>query len=377
MPSKSKKEEKKKEEKHGKQKPMSALDMPDVPSGIPQHLEERRTRVFCGKDAPSQTQTAQYSGAYASADVDNSLDFEKWKKGFRADIVSLTDEVLEMELVGIDAAIANALRRILIAEVPTMAIEKVFIANNTSIMQDEVLSHRLGLIPVQADPSEFEYRTDEDVANESNTIVFKLNVKCVRKDGQMVNSAVTSNMLEWLPNGSRLPEDSDSKLTAFMHEQSPLEGPVKTVHEDILITKLRPGQELELEAHAVKGIGKTHAKWSPVATAFYRLMPEVILKQELVGAEAEQLVAMCPKKVFDIEDLGKQKTAKVSRPRDCSICRECLRLPGWDEKVELRRIKDHFIFTVESVGQMPPEKLFQRAVDILHGKCEKVLALSH
>jgi DNA-directed RNA polymerase alpha subunit len=38
-------------------------------------------------------------------------------------------------------------------------------------------------------------------------------------------------------------------------------------------------QEMELEGHAIKGIGKTHAKWSPVATAFYRLMPEVILKQ--------------------------------------------------------------------------------------------------
>lgn len=34
-------------------------------------------------------------------------------------------------------------------------------------------------------------------------------------------------------------------------------------------------QEIELEAHAVKGVGKTHAKWSPVATAWYRMLPEV------------------------------------------------------------------------------------------------------
>ena len=86
-------------------------------------------------------------------------------------------------------------------------------------LQDEVLAHRLGLIPILANPEDFDYRTDEDVANEGNTIVFKLKVKCIRKDGQMVNSAVTSNMLEWLPNGSSLPEDSDTKLTAFMHEQ--------------------------------------------------------------------------------------------------------------------------------------------------------------
>ena len=45
---------------------------------------------------------------------------------------------------GISPAIANAFRRILIAEVPTMAIEKVFMVNNTSIVQDEVFAHRLG-----------------------------------------------------------------------------------------------------------------------------------------------------------------------------------------------------------------------------------------
>ena len=58
-------------------------------------------------------------------------------------------------MVGVDAAIANALRRILLAEVPSMAIEKVFINNNTSIIQDEVLAHRLGLIPIKADPRRF------------------------------------------------------------------------------------------------------------------------------------------------------------------------------------------------------------------------------
>jgi len=62
---------------------------------------------------------------------------------------------MEFDLVGIDASIANAFRRLLLAEVPTMAIETVFVFNNTSVIQDEVLSHRLGLIPIKADPSNF------------------------------------------------------------------------------------------------------------------------------------------------------------------------------------------------------------------------------
>ena len=85
-------------------------------------------------------------------------------------------------MIGIDAAIANAFRRILIAEVPTMAIEKVYIYNNTSIIQDEVLSHRLGLIPLKADPRKFVPLTNEDFTTE-NTFVFSLQVTCERNPG--------------------------------------------------------------------------------------------------------------------------------------------------------------------------------------------------
>ena len=63
-----------------------------------------------------------------------------------------------MDLISADASFANALRRILIAEVPTMAIETVYVLNNTSIVQDEVLAHRIGLIPIKCDPTQFTYR---------------------------------------------------------------------------------------------------------------------------------------------------------------------------------------------------------------------------
>ena len=54
--------------------------------------------------------------------------------------------------------------------------------------------------------------------------------------------------------------------------------PIRPVHDDILIARLRPGQEIELEAWCEKGLGKTHAKWSPVSTASYRLLPEAFTK---------------------------------------------------------------------------------------------------
>ncbi|KAL5698430.1 hypothetical protein ACHQM5_029465 [Ranunculus cassubicifolius] len=383
------------------QKLKRIMDMPDVPMGqLPPHLQRQRTRVLCASDAPTHTESIQYSGAYASLGVDNSLRMDQFRKNFKVEVKrmgkygeSLIDDSkeereddMEFDMIGIDPSIANAFRRILISEVPTMAIERVLIANNTSLVQDEVLAHRLGLIPIQVDPRLFEYMSENDTPNEKNTIVFKLHVRCTRGSPRMT---VKSDELRWLPGGSSFEVDtqnpssnqkSKSKTyTSFSCSQDSLDAfannPIGPKHKNIIISKLGPGQEIELEAHAVKGIGKTHAKWSPVATAWYRMLPEVELLQEIEGDDAETLVKKCPAKVFDIEDVGRnKKRATVARPRDCTLCRECIRGEGWEERVALRRVKDHFIYTIESTGALAPEVLFTEAVKILEDKCERVIS---
>lgn len=98
-------------------------------------------------------------------------------QGLRIDIQRLTKDTIEFDLIGVDASIANAFRRILIAEVgfwfrsrketarsngaaqvPTIAIENVYVLNNTSVIHDEVLAHRLGLVPLAIDPRRLEMR---------------------------------------------------------------------------------------------------------------------------------------------------------------------------------------------------------------------------
>ncbi|KAL2332850.1 hypothetical protein Fmac_014063 [Flemingia macrophylla] len=361
------------------------LSLDDVPSKLPPHLELFKTRVLCSNDAPIHTDTIQYSGAYATLGVDNSLRLDSFCEKFKVEVKRLTDSDIEFDMIGIDPAIANAFRRILIAEVPTMAIERVYIANNTSVIQDEVLSHRLGLVPIRADPRLFEYPDNAgDEKNEKNTIVFKLRARCQLGQPRIT---VKSDKLKWLPNGSELPcEDAKPNagskpktFTSFTCSQDSLpefsSNPISLTYTDIILAKLGPGQEIELEVHAVKGIGRTHAKWSPVATAWYRMLPEVVLLEDVEGEMADELKKKCPVNVFDIEDIGKgRRRATVARPRDCTLCRECIRAgKEWEDRVSLRRVKNHFIFTVESTGALPPEVLFTEAVKILEDKCERVI----
>lgn len=208
--------------------------------------ENIRTRVILKEYGVENTHSTDFPGSYTG--YDDSLDLRKFQKNFRIDIIRLFDDYLEFDMVGIDASIVNAFRRILLSEVPTMAIEKVYVNNNTSIIQDEVLAHRLGLIPIFADPRLFEYVSEGDEeGTPSDTIVFDLKVKCTKNptadttdpDDLYKNHKIYSRHLKWIPIGN----------------QSDLfkEGDIRPVDDDILIAKLRPGQELDLRMHCVKG----------------------------------------------------------------------------------------------------------------------------
>ena len=125
-----------------------------------------------------------------------------------------------------------------------------------------------------------------------------------------------------------------------------------------------------MEVICEKGIGKTHAKWSPVCTAFYRLLPDIRFKESIEGADAKELKATCPMGVFDIEDIGKVTKAVVKDSEACTTCRECIRHDNgkFEDKIDLGKLKDNFEFHVESVGIYPPEEIVIEALTKLKEK---------
>ncbi|KAF9791181.1 hypothetical protein BJ322DRAFT_1040241 [Thelephora terrestris] len=109
------------------------------------------------------------------------LDPEEYPTNFSGQVNKLSRRSIQFDLVGVDASIANAIRRILIAEVSTIAIKHVYVWDNTSVIQDEVLAQRIALVPLNVDPSKPEPEPEE-IYN---------------------HSLVTSGDLTWEPRGEQ------------------------------------------------------------------------------------------------------------------------------------------------------------------------------
>jgi DNA-directed RNA polymerase I and III subunit RPAC1 len=265
---------------------------------------------------------------------------------------------MEFDLIGTCAPIANMIRRVMMEEVPTIAPEIVEFETNTSVLQDENLASRIGLVPIDADPKMFDFPQDQDwMTNPKVCIMFTLDVV-----GEYQNQPILSEKLQWKPIGSQ--EET------FRGKEPP-----RPVHKDIVLVKLRQGQSLRANLYCCKGTAASHSKYSPSCPASYRMHPDVELctpqgvPTRITGEEAEKVKKLCPKNVFDIED----GALVVSRTRECTMCRECVREEGRTDRIRLLRRKDHFIFTVESTGVYKAKDIVREALKLYQFKCQDLV----
>lgn len=338
---------------------------------------------------------------------DHAWDKEKFRKNLKVEFHYHDPLTTSFSLIGVDASVANAFRRILIADIPTLAIEYVFVHNNTSIIQDEVLASRLGLVPFKGDRKTiqewmkwFKKLSDEEKESlkdnpyaksyDYNTVVLELNIECTRNEDA---SPDERDPLVKYHNAHVYAKDIVFKPFGRQLEKFSGEGTIKPTHPDILIAKMRPGQCIDVEMHAIKGVGSDHAKFSPVATASYRLLPTITITEPILGDDALKFQKCFPQGVIGIEPftkedekniknkLGKdydgrydnkigEKKAVVEDAMKDTVSRECLRHDEFNKKVKLGRVRDHFIFQIESLGQWESDELFVESIKILRKKCQ-------
>jgi len=208
----------------------------------------------------------------------------------------------------IEESITNAIRRYL-NQIPVLAIDEVEIIKNGSALYDEIVAHRLGLIPLKAE-------------------------KVGEKGGHLKLIA---------------------KKEGFV-QSGELKGNIDVVYDKIPITFLDKEQELELSATVKPGKGAEHVKFSP-GLMFYRRVAEIEMDKGLL----EEVKRACPN--ANIKEKGDKIIVMDDGSKEISDV--CIGISERANKKSETKDGEEIIITVESFGQMPVKEVFKKSIDVL------------
>ncbi len=212
-------------------------------------------------------------------------------------------------------SLANALRRS-VFKIPIVAIDEIEISKNDSPLYDETVAHRLGLVPLK-----------HKTFNAKKPFELKL----------------------------------DAKGEGFVYSGN-LKGDIAVVHDRIPITYLKQGETISVKATTKEGVGSEHSKFVP-GLMYYRNLAEISKSGEL----PEELVRVCPKKVFEMKN-GGVVIGDSSKCDMCGLCLEYLR----DNKKDVLKISpsNEVLITIESFGQTGAKDIFNKAIEALKKELE-------
>jgi DNA-directed RNA polymerase subunit D len=260
----------------------------------------------------------------------------------KVSLLEKTEDTLILLIQDANPGFINSLRRIILSETPVMAIHEVVILENQSPLFDETIAHRLSLVPLR-----------------TNLERYSLPEDCECK-GVGCNLCQVGFTLE-----VEAPEEGYVATTGDLKPQDP---DIVPVSNDIPIAKLAKGQRIVVEAFARLGIGREHAKWQPVSSVAYKMVPKVKVDPTKCDG-CEECIKVCFKQVFEIQD-GK---AVVVRENECTLCNLCTK-ECVGQAITIDYDKTSFIFVLESTGALPPDAIFEKGLDVFKQKLEHLIA---
>ncbi len=230
-----------------------------------------------------------------------------------------------------------------------MAITEVLFVENSTPLFDEIIAHRLGMIPLVTDLDSYvmsEHCTCEGAGCSSCQVSFECTVVAKENNTNVYSSDLVS---------------TDPKI--------------KPVSTKILLVKMAKNNKLSFEAYARLGLGKDHARHQAVTRASYKMYPDVVINQAAFkdypfkgDNDSDPLVKICPKKILRWE----KGELVVTDMMKCTLCEACVRNEFVPKgAITIKTIKSKFIFFIESSGALPPERVVKEGLKILRQKLDR------
>mmetsp|Transcript_13361 Transcript_13361/g.19666 ORF Transcript_13361/g.19666 Transcript_13361/m.19666 type:complete len:325 (+) Transcript_13361:121-1095(+) len=297
-------------------------------------------------------------------------------------IISSAPQEIQFILSDTDTSVANALRRIMIGETPTLAIDLVEFHENSTVLNDEYMAHRLGMIPIR-------YQAPDSFKGGDCNVAFLPHRECVCYDRCPRCSVEFELDVDFdQVNPTRADDEVLAPLTVTSRDLKSNNEGVEPAHflnqdeqdesqdEGIAIVKMGPGQRLKFKAIARMGISKEHAKWCPVAVATYRFWPVITINEEqcstLTMEQKMEIVDCCSDRILEIDEVTGNLQA-VENAHELATFTEDLKFtqnamkknPEDDDFVTVVQSTDRFLFSVESTGAMDADEIVLSALRVL------------
>lgn len=236
-----------------------------------------------------------------------------------------------------DVYFVNSLRRVMLAELPKLAIDDAIIYDNTSALFDEIISHRLGLIPIPTDLQLLAFRNECKCSGKgcpSCTVRYTLS-----KEGECT-----------VYSGDLQPEHPSFAITETM----------------IPIVELTKDQRIIFEVEAVLGRGRDHAKWQAVLAPRYRMETLITVDKKRIN-DVKAFIEELPKDLVELkgDKLELQDNSKMSV------------LETYIEKnkadyITIKKDPTKLTFSFETDGSMSAKAALQESINILTKKYEEL-----
>jgi DNA-directed RNA polymerase subunit D len=262
-------------------------------------------------------------------------------------IIEMTERKASFILRNSTPVKANSLRRTILTDIPKMAIDKVEFHLGSIMVDgkeyesitplfDEILAHRLGMVPVLTDLKLFTRQSECSCGGEgcpSCTIMYSLNKigPCTVLSGDLI----------------------------------PLGNPDLKVKDELIpIVELADGQAVLIYMTAVIGTAKEHVKWQVSSGVGYKYMPIIkIDKGKCKGCR--KCISECPRRVFG----GDGKDVSPTDPLRCTLCESCLSFCA-SNAISLDADETNFVFTFETDGSLTAEEVLNKAGELLSGQAK-------